>query len=176
MARARLILAAVSAALLLAAQVAPASAHVDEAHGRTSGRVSAAFDGRLSVWPVDGAITSPFAPRWGGFHDGLDIAAPLYTPIRAAAAGRVVTAGKPYLAYGDTGEVVVIAHSSTFLTLYAHMDDGAHPPMVRSGQMVAAGQVIGYVGLTGWTTGPHVHFMTILSARALDPMRFLPPR
>ena len=175
MARARLILAALAAVTLVATDVAPASASVDPPRAQASAGVSA-FDGHLVTWPVDGPITSPFAPRWGGFHDGLDIAAPLYTPIRAAAAGRVVTAGKPYLAYGDTGEVVIIAHSSTFLTLYAHMDDTLRPPTVRPGEMVSAGQVIGYVGVTGWTTGPHVHFMTIVSARPMDPLRFLPPR
>ncbi|MDE3194612.1 MAG: M23 family metallopeptidase [Chloroflexota bacterium] len=176
MRRLRPILAAACAVALLAAPAAPASAYAAAPPARTSGTTAAAFNGRLSVWPVNGTITSPFAPRWGGFHDGIDIAVPLYTPIRAAADGRVVTVGKPYLAYGDTGEVVIVAHSSTFLTLYAHMDDGPYPPTVRPGQTVAAGQVIGYVGVTGWTTGPHVHFMTIQSARPLDPMRFLPPR
>jgi murein DD-endopeptidase MepM/ murein hydrolase activator NlpD len=134
-----------------------------------------AFNGtKLPLWPLTGPITSRFGPRWGGFHNGLDIAAPMYTPIRAAAAGQVVTVGKPYLAYGDTATVVIIAHGYNFSTLYGHLDDGPHPPVVRVGQSVAAGQVIAYVGMTGWTTGPHLHFMTIVNGRAVDPLPYLP--
>jgi len=135
----------------------------------------AAFNGtKLPLWPVNGPITSPFGSRWGGFHNGIDIAAPMYTPIRAPAAGQVVTVGKPYLAYGDTATVVIIAHGYNFSTLSGHMDDTLHPPIVRVGQYVAAGQIIGYVGMTGWTTGPHDHFMVILNGRAVDPMPYMP--
>ncbi len=80
-----------------------------------------AFNGtKFPLWPLSGPITSPFGARWGGFHNGLDIAAPKYTPIVAAAAGQVVTVGKPYLAYGDTATVVIIAHGYNFSTLYGH--------------------------------------------------------
>ncbi|MDQ2952944.1 MAG: peptidoglycan DD-metalloendopeptidase family protein [Chloroflexota bacterium] len=134
-----------------------------------------AFNGsKVPLWPLSGPITSGFGPRWGGFHNGLDIAAPKYTPIMAAAAGQVVTVGKPYLAYGDTATVVIIAHGYNFSTLYGHLDDGPKPPPVRVGQTVAAGQIIGYVGMTGWTTGPHLHFMTIVNGRAVDPRPYLP--
>ena len=119
-------------------------------------------------------ITSPFGSRWGGFHNGIDIARPMYTPISAASSGQVVTVGKPYLAYGDTATVVIIAHGYNFSTLYGHLDDSVKPPPVRVGQMVNAGQIIGYVGMTGWTTGPHLHFMTIVNGRAVDPMPYLP--
>jgi murein DD-endopeptidase MepM/ murein hydrolase activator NlpD len=133
----------------------------------------AVFTGRMVVWPVNGPITSRFGQRWGGFHNGLDIAAPMYTPVRAGAAGQVVTVGKPYLAYGDTATVVIIAHGSNFSTLYGHLDD-SRPPRVRVGQFVTAGTVIAYVGMTGWTTGPHLHFMTIVNGRAVDPMPYMP--
>jgi murein DD-endopeptidase MepM/ murein hydrolase activator NlpD len=134
-----------------------------------------AFNGsKLSIWPLNGPITSGFGPRWGGFHNGLDIAAPKYTAIRAAAAGQVVTVGKPYLAYGDTATVVIIAHGYNFSTLYGHLDDGPKPPVVRVGQTVAAGQIIAYVGMTGWTTGPHLHFMVNVNGRAVDPRPYLP--
>jgi murein DD-endopeptidase MepM/ murein hydrolase activator NlpD len=134
-----------------------------------------AFNGsKLPLWPLSGPITSGFGARWGGFHNGIDIAAPMYTPIRSAAAGQVVTVGKPYLAYGDTATVVIIAHGYNFSTLYGHLDDGPRPPIVRVGQMVAAGQIIAYVGMTGWTTGPHLHFMTIVNGRAADPRPYLP--
>ena len=132
------------------------------------------YNGKLIIWPVYGPITSPFGPRWGGFHNGLDIAAPMYTPIRAPAAGIVVTVGKPYLAYGDTATVVIIAHGSNFQTLSGHMDDRVYPPPVHVGQAVRAGDIVGYVGMTGFTTGPHDHFMTIVNGRAVDPMQYLP--
>jgi murein DD-endopeptidase MepM/ murein hydrolase activator NlpD len=133
-----------------------------------------AFNGaKLATWPVNGPITSGFGARWGGFHNGLDIAAPKYTPLRAASSGQVVTVGRPYIAYGDTAVVVIIAHGYNFSTLYGHLDDSRWPP-VRVGQFVAAGQTIGYVGMTGWTTGPHVHFMTIVNGRAVNPRPYLP--
>ena len=133
-----------------------------------------AFDGQhVALWPIRGPLTSPFGPRWGGFHNGLDIAAPMYTPVRAAAAGLVVTVGRPYVAYGDTAVVVIIAHGYNFSTLYGHLDDRRWPP-VQVGQKVNAGDVIGYVGMTGWTTGPHLHFMAIANGRARDPLPYLP--
>ena len=133
-----------------------------------------AFNGaKLAMWPVSGPITSGFGARWGGFHNGLDIAAPKFTPLRAASSGQVVTVGRPYMAYGDTAVVVIIAHGYNFSTLYGHLDDSRWPP-VRVGQFVAAGTVIGYVGMTGWTTGPHVHFMTIVNGQAVNPRPYLP--
>jgi murein DD-endopeptidase MepM/ murein hydrolase activator NlpD len=133
-----------------------------------------AFNGaKLAMWPVSGQITSGFGARWGGFHNGLDIAAPKYTPLRAASSGQVVTVGRPYMAYGDTAVVVIIAHGYNFSTLYGHLDDLRWPP-VRVGQFVAAGTIIGYVGMTGWTTGPHVHFMTIVNGKAVNPRPYLP--
>ena len=130
--------------------------------------------GKLPIWPLRGVLTSPFGARWGGFHNGLDIAAPMYSPIVAAAAGRVTTVGKPYLAFGDTASVVIIAHGNNFSTLYGHLDDRVHPPIVQVGQYVNAGQVIAYEGMTGWTTGPHLHFMPIVNGRAVDPLPYLP--
>lgn len=130
--------------------------------------------GKLPLWPLRGVLTSPFGARWGGFHNGLDIAAPMYSPIVAAASGRVTTVGKPYLASGDTATVVIIAHGNNFSTLYGHLDDRVHPPIVQVGQFVSAGQVIAYEGMTGWTTGPHLHFMTIVNGRAVNPVPYLP--
>ena len=130
--------------------------------------------GKLPLWPLRGAITSGFGARWGGFHNGLDIAAAKYSPVVAAAAGRVTTVGKPYLAYGDTATVVIIAHGNNFSTLYGHLDDSVRPPIVRVGQYVNAGQIIAYEGNTGWSTGPHLHFMTIVNGRAVNPLLYLP--
>jgi len=130
--------------------------------------------GKLSGWPIIGQITSPFGPRWGGFHNGIDIAGGYDAPVRAAAAGVVQVAGKPYLASGDTATVIIISHASNLSTFYGHLDDKLHLPTVRPGDTVTAGQVIGFNGSTGWSTGPHVHFMTIFAGRSVNPIPFLP--
>ncbi|MDP9265022.1 MAG: peptidoglycan DD-metalloendopeptidase family protein [Chloroflexota bacterium] len=135
-----------------------------------------AFSGtKFPVRPLDGIISSPFGPRLGGFHNGMDIAAPMYSPIVAAAAGIVVTVGHPYLASGDAAEVVIIAHGNDLSTLYGHLDDVVKLPPVKLGQKVEAGDVIGYVGMSGHTTGPHLHFMTIFNGKPIDPASFIPP-
>lgn len=126
---------------------------------------------RLARIPVvDGVISSRFGPRDGGLHNGLDLAAPMYAPVLAAADGVVVTVGHPYLASGDTAEVVIIAHGRDFTTLYGHLDDLAKRPPVTLGQTVKAGDVIGYIGMSGRTSGPHLHFMAILNGKPLDPL------
>lgn len=130
--------------------------------------------GKLPVWPMKGPITSYFGPRWGGFHPGIDIAAPFYRPIVAAAAGTVKVVGKPYLAYGDSAEVVIIQNAGNFVTLYGHVDDRTYPPVVRPGQFVQAGQVIAYNGSTGFSTGPHLQFSIYLNGKAVDPLPYLP--
>ncbi len=132
------------------------------------------YGGKLSVWPLNGVITSTFGPRVGGFHNGIDIAAPMYSPIVAAAPGRVVTVGKPYLASGDSATVVIVAHGDNFSTLYGHLDDRVRPPAVVAGQYVQVGQVIAFEGMTGFTTGPHLHFMTIVNGAAESPFLYLP--
>ena len=75
-------------------------------------------------------------------------------PIRAAGAGRVVYEGP----LSDGAWVVIIAHSKDLVTLYGHVDNRHHPPVVRAGQLVSQGQIIAYVGITGNSTGPHLHW------------------
>ena len=119
---------------------------------------------RLSS-PVKGTVTSGFGPRWGRNHDGLDIAAPTGTPIRAAECGIVSFAG----VQSGYGNMVCVKHSSRFETCYAHMTRYA----VSQGQRVDQGQVIGYVGCTGNCTGPHLHFETRVDGSARDPRPYL---
>jgi murein DD-endopeptidase MepM/ murein hydrolase activator NlpD len=115
--------------------------------------------------PVKGTVTSPYGPRWGRNHDGLDIAAPSGTPIRAAECGIVSFAG----VQSGYGNMVCVKHSSRFETCYAHMTKYA----VSQGQRVDQGQVIGYVGCTGNCTGPHLHFETRVDGAARDPRAYL---
>jgi murein DD-endopeptidase MepM/ murein hydrolase activator NlpD len=107
----------------------------------------------LPLWvnPMpEGATTSCFGPRWGRLHAGVDLAAPDGTPIRAAGAGVVVTAG-PAEGYGNA---VLIDHGNGYLTHYGHMS----VITATVGQHVAAGDQIGDEGSTGHSTGPHLHF------------------
>jgi murein DD-endopeptidase MepM/ murein hydrolase activator NlpD len=123
-------------------------------------------------WPVPGVypITSSFGPRidpvYGveRFHSGVDIAAPAGTPVRAALDGEVVYAG-----WNDGyGLVVFIWHSSSLETRYAHLSS----IVVKQRQVVRAGDVIGYVGSTGKSTGPHLHFEVRIGGKAVNPLDF----
>ncbi len=115
--------------------------------------------------PVKGTQTSPFGPRWGRNHDGVDIAAPTGTAIRAAACGSVSFAGQQ----SGYGNIVCITHTSQFSTCYAHMSRFA----VSQGAQVQQGQVIGYVGCTGSCTGPHLHFETRVNGQPQNPSQYL---
>jgi murein DD-endopeptidase MepM/ murein hydrolase activator NlpD len=115
--------------------------------------------------PVRGTVTSNFGPRGGRNHDGIDIAAPTGTPVRAAACGTVSLAGQQ----SGYGNIVCITHTSQFSTCYAHLSRFG----VTSGARVQQGQVIGYVGCTGSCTGPHLHFETRVNGQAQDPRTYL---
>ena len=117
------------------------------------------------IWPVHGPITSPFGMRWGKLHPGIDIGASMGTPIQAAAAGRVIVAAYD----GGYGNLVVIDHGNGLATAYAHQSRLA----VSVGQQVAQGHVIGYVGSTGYSTGPHLHFEVRVNGNPVDPLGYL---
>ncbi|MFF0655913.1 M23 family metallopeptidase [Micromonospora tulbaghiae] len=124
------------------------------------------------VIPMKGAdITSCYGPRWGTQHAGIDFAMPSGTPIHAAAAGTVVKAGDVGDGYGIS---VFIDHHNGYLTHYAHQSRLA----VDVGDTVKAGQVIGYEGSTGDSTGPHLHFEVHQGAmwNQIDPAPFLRAR
>lgn len=121
--------------------------------------------GTRFLWPLTGSITSPFGMRWGRLHAGIDIGVPTGTPIRAAAAGTVFSCGD----MGAYGLAVLIDHGNGLVTLYAHQNNLA----CSNGQRVSAGQVIGYAGNTGRSTGPHLHFEVRRNGTAVDPMQYL---
>jgi murein DD-endopeptidase MepM/ murein hydrolase activator NlpD len=120
--------------------------------------------GRL-IWPVSGPVTSPFGPRWGRLHAGIDIAAPTGTAIRAADTGQVVVAGW----VGGYGNYTCIRHTGALSTCYGHQSR----ILVRTGQTVVQGAVVGAVGCTGHCFGSHLHFETRIDGRPVDPLRFL---
>lgn len=115
-------------------------------------------------WPTTGRITSPFGARWGGFHSGVDIGAPIGTPIVAADSGIVSFAGRN----GGYGLMVRVEHGEGYATVYAH----ASRVLVSVNQQVEKGETIALVGNTGQSFGPHLHFEIIASGRHLDPLRF----
>ena len=116
------------------------------------------------VWPCNGTVTSGFGQRWGRLHAGLDISAPTGTPIMAAASGTVIFAG----VQSGYGNIVLVDHGNGLVTAYAHQSRIA----TSNGAAVSAGQVIGYVGSTGRSTGPHLHFETRVNGSARDPMGY----
>lgn len=150
----------------------------------------------VSGWmkPVPGTVGSPFGPRGGAFHYGVDIAAPKGTTIRAAASGVVITVkcnahrtdGTPYSCDIDGDPVTVrgcgwymeLLHADQTVTRYCHM---VRRPLVQVGQQVAVGQVIGEVGSSGHSSGPHLHLETHLgrpatNSNAVDPVEFFAAR
>jgi murein DD-endopeptidase MepM/ murein hydrolase activator NlpD len=117
------------------------------------------------IWPVAGTLTSNYGPRWGRMHQGIDVAAPIGRPIAAAAAGTVTVAGWE----NGYGQTVVIDHGNGITTVYAHQAAIG----VSVGQSVAQGAIIGVVGNTGNSTGPHLHFEVRINGAATDPLPFL---
>jgi murein DD-endopeptidase MepM/ murein hydrolase activator NlpD len=121
-------------------------------------------------WPLDPAgliVASPFGARGGRAHDGIDLPAPIGTPVYAAAAGRVLYAGDGVHGYGN---LVVVQHAGDLLTVYAHNA----VLLVRAGQTVRAGERVALTGQSGRATGPHLHFEVRQGQIPRDPMPLLP--
>jgi murein DD-endopeptidase MepM/ murein hydrolase activator NlpD len=117
-------------------------------------------------WPAEGPVISAFGHRRSGWHGGIDIKAPLGTPVQAAAPGTVVTAGIE----ARYGLVVKIEHAQGFVTVYAHNDVN----LVEVGDRVAVGDLIALVGMTGRATTHHVHFEIRRDGLAYNPLYLLP--
>jgi len=116
------------------------------------------------IWPVNGPLTSPFGPRWGRLHAGIDVAAPGGTPIRAALDGTIAMAQ----VYGGYGNYTCLDHGGGLSTCYAHQSSFA----ITSGS-VSQGDVIGYVGNTGASFGDHLHFEVRVNGVPTDPLGYL---
>ncbi|WP_263355513.1 M23 family metallopeptidase [Acidicapsa ligni] len=154
-----------------------------------SGRVSRALEGGFgadassglsdwtqvadapSLWPVEGRVTSTFGERQdpfngeGAFHAGLDISAPTGTVVRATGDGQVDSAE----AVNGYGHEVIVDHGHGVRTVYAHLSG----MIVIPGQHVARGQIIGYVGQTGRSTGPHLHYEVRINNVPVNPHKYL---
>ena len=122
-------------------------------------------------FPVRGRLTSPFGYRRHpifrvvSFHSGVDLAAPYGTAIMASDRGRVIFDGW----YGGYGKVVIVDHGMDYSTLYAHLSRSS----ARKGKSIEKGEVIGYEGQTGYSTGPHLHFEVRKNGRPQNPLQYL---
>ncbi|GAB4221711.1 MAG: M23 family metallopeptidase [Spirochaetales bacterium] len=121
------------------------------------GRISSSFGNRIS--PITGSFH---------FHPGIDLAAPRGTPVYAARDGTVVESGENPL----LGTYLIIEHAGNYQTVYGHLDS----KFVQLNQSVSSGMIVGTVGMTGATTGPHLHFEVRQKGKPMDPERLLPRR
>jgi murein DD-endopeptidase MepM/ murein hydrolase activator NlpD len=146
-----------------------------------TGKIPSQFSGTLK-WPMGGVVTQDFGctgvasePRVGScahFHQGIDIAAPCLTPVFASGAGVVVFAGyNPYDA-PPRAWLVIIAHSTSMVTWYAHMT-GKAPPGIYVGAPVVAGQLVGTENTTGHSSGCHLHWAVRVNGVFMNPRLFL---
>ncbi|MCL2183188.1 MAG: M23 family metallopeptidase [Chitinispirillia bacterium] len=135
-------------------------------------KVHGSLSKRPSIWPANGRITSTFGYRFHPIlglrlmHEGIDIANQIWTPIYATADGIVKEASS----HTQFGNCVKLSHDNeTYLTLYAHMQKLA----VTQGQAVKRGDVIGYLGNTGRSTGPHLHYEVRKDGNLVNPMDYI---
>ncbi len=151
---------------LLNSEAARAAASRRASRGGDSDDSGGRISGAGMRWPASGPVTSEFGYRWGRLHAGIDIGAGTGAPIRAAKSGTVIFSG----VQGGYGNVVIIEHGGGLSTLYGHMSRRA----ASDGDEVATGDLIGYVGSTGHSTGPHLHFETRVGGSPQNPRRYLP--
>jgi hypothetical protein len=124
-----------------------------------------------SIWPVHGWISSKFGRRISPFtgrdtmHGGIDISAPMYTPVVASAGGTVVLAQFE----AGLGNAIIVSHGYGIKTTYGHLAK----LKVRDGQTIKRGDVIGLVGSTGLSTGPHLHYEVEHRGNGMDPLKFI---
>lgn len=115
--------------------------------------------------PSKGRYSSYFGERWNRKHKGVDIAAPIGTPIRASEGGKVVFSGEK----GTYGNCIILKHKNGYETLYGH----SSKLIAKKGDKINKGDIIAEVGNTGRSTGPHVHFEVKINGEHVDPMKYL---
>ncbi len=156
-------------------ELARQSASIQSMISRNSGSSTVKIASAGFMRPIGGRITSPFGWRTHPifnsrtFHSGVDIAGPNMGSIRASNSGKVIYAGW----YGGYGKVVILDHGTVnghpITTLYAHMST----IRARQGQFVQKGEVVGYEGTTGYSTGPHCHFEVRVNGKPNNPLNYI---
>jgi murein DD-endopeptidase MepM/ murein hydrolase activator NlpD len=163
------------------AQKAAQARAMAEARANWGDPIKSEFNGTLE-WPMAGLMTQPFGctgfgwePPLGAcdhFHRGIDMVAPQGTPVKSAGEGIIVYIGWNYADGADPAWIVVIAHSEGLQTWYAHMEP-RYPGGIGIGSHVDKGQVIGFEGNTGHSTGAHLHWAVMLNGSFVNPRLFL---
>ncbi len=149
-----------------AARIGPMRRHSPSTIPRAGGRpLDPAARGEPLAWPTSGVLISGFGERDRDHHEGIDLACPEGTPVRAADDGVVLFSGEQR----GYGKLVLLAHDRNLVTVYAHNAEN----LVSEGDRVARGAPIARVGRTGNATGPHLHFEVRLGTRPRDPLGFL---
>jgi murein DD-endopeptidase MepM/ murein hydrolase activator NlpD len=149
-----------------AARIGPVRRHSLSTIPRAGGRpLDPAARGEPLAWPAAGVLISGFGDRDRDHHEGIDLACPEGTPVRAADDGLVLFSGERR----GYGKLVLLAHGRNLVTVYAHNAEN----LVSEGDRVARGDKIARVGRTGNATGPHLHFEVRLGTRPRDPLGFL---
>ncbi len=118
------------------------------------------------IWPVEGKINQRFEEAENRRHQGIDISSEVGEPIKASNAGTVIYSNNTIKGYGN---LIILRHSEELVTVYAHNQVN----LVEEGAWVEKGQIIGKVGQTGRTSGPHLHFEVRKKNKAIDPLLFL---
>jgi murein DD-endopeptidase MepM/ murein hydrolase activator NlpD len=147
-----------------------------------SGAIPSEYSGSL-IWPMEGRVSQTYGctgfawePPYGDcahFHKGIDLVAPMGTEVVAAGDGVVAFIGyNPYDSPDDPAWIVIIAHSETLQTWYGHLEP-RFPEGIESGAEVKSGQVIGYEGNTGKSTGAHLHWAVVLGDAWVNPRLFI---
>jgi murein DD-endopeptidase MepM/ murein hydrolase activator NlpD len=145
--------------------------HVLEELSEAATARSARWASTPSVWPVKGWVTSGFGPRVSPFtgqaaiHEGLDIGTAPNSPVQAPAAGRVTVTGFD----AKMGNLIAIDHGYGIETQYGHLAK----VLVKNGQKVKRGDLIGLVGSTGFSTGPHLHYLIKINNQPVNPQRYI---
>jgi murein DD-endopeptidase MepM/ murein hydrolase activator NlpD len=164
----KLVASAVAAVLLSGCAETLVESTIREVPGSTIREFTVGGCAAMS-WPVEGLVSSGFGVRDGRPHDGIDLAVPEGTPVRAACDGVVAYAGDRLRGYG---RLLIVGHAGHLATIYAHN----RALEVKEGDPVARGQVIARSGATGHVTAPHLHFEVRRDNHPDDPLKYLPGR
>ena len=140
--------------------------YIDDVVAEQGEKAKIAYKKLDFIWPVEGKISDVFDETESKRHQGIDISSPLGTPIRASNAGMVIYSNNTIKGYGN---LIILRHSEELVTVYAHNQVN----LVEEGTWAEKGQIIGKVGQTGRTSGPHLHFEIRKNNKARDPLLFL---
>ncbi len=140
--------------------------YIDDVVSEQAEKAKIAYKRLDFIWPIEGKINQGFEEAENRRHQGIDISSVIGEPIKASSAGSVIYSNNTIKGYGN---LVILRHSEDLVTVYAHNQLN----LVEEGAWVEKGQIIGKVGQTGRTSGPHLHFEVRKSNKAVDPLLFL---